>query len=198
MAESYPLQWPIGRARTPNYQKKGDPFHMPLGKIRSDLLRELRLMDVKDFVISSNLATRNDGLPYANQKAPSDTGVALYFTRKGQEICISCDQYEKIDVNLRAIGKTVEAIRGMERWGTEEMVDRAFTGFAALPSSIITPPPDREKRPWWVVLGVDQTADAPTVKQAYRRAQSITHPDAGGSNEDFQEVQAAYDEWRQL
>ena len=196
----YPLQWPMSRKRTPAHIKKGDPFNMPSGKILSDLARELKLMGSgSDYVISSNLAVRRDGLPYAGQAMPEDSGVALYFKRKGQEICITCDQYKNLYANLRAIGKTIEAIRGIERWGTEEMMDAAFTGFAALPAAIITEPPkDRVKREWWQVLGVAATADAPTVKQAYRRAQSLTHPDAGGSDQDFQEVQAAYEEWRAL
>lgn len=138
MTEAYPLQWPVGRARAT--KKKPDPFKVPEGKVRQDLLRELNLMRVDRYVISSNLMIRNDGLPYANQRQPEDSGVALYFTRKGKEICISCDQYYTVNANLRAISKTIEAIRGMERWGTEEMVDRAFTGFAALPESVIVTP----------------------------------------------------------
>jgi len=170
---------------------------MPGGRLRQLLSKELRPMEVTQVVISSNVAVRRDGLPYAGQREPEDPGVVLYFTRKGSDIAISCDRWRTVDANLRAIGLTIEAIRGMERWGTEEMIDRAFTGFKALPSAIVTEPPkDREKRPWWVVLGVDRSADAPTVKQAYRRAQSTAHPDAGGSAQDFQEVQAAYDEWK--
>lgn len=195
MTDAFPLQWPAGRARTT--KKKNDPFKMPSAKIKFELARELKLMKVGDFVISSNLMVRRDGIPYANQREPEDPGVALYFTRKGSEICISCDQYVSVDANLRAISKTIEAIRGMERWGTEEMVDRAFTGFAALPESTIIPPaPDRVKRDWWVVLGVDRYADAPTVKQAYRHALSLAHPDAGGTDADFQEVRHAYEEWK--
>jgi len=195
MTEAYPIQWPIGRGRTPQSEKRHGQFKVDPSKIRRDLLKELSLMGVTSYVINSNSRLKADGMPYANQYI-EDTGVVLYFTRKGQEIAIACDKYYQVNDNLRAIGLSLGAIRGMERWGTEEMVDRAFTGFAALPPSIITPPPDREKRPWWVVLGVDRDADAPTVKQGYRRAQATAHPDAGGSSLDFQEVQAAYDEWK--
>lgn len=197
MIEAYPLSWPADRPRTSRYDRKAGPSQMPGGRVRQLLTKELKMMEVDQIVISTNVATRRDGLPYAGQREPEDPGVVLYFTRKGSDIAISCDRWRTVDANLRAIGLTVEAIRGMERWGTEEMIDRAFTGFKALPSAIVTPPPsDRVKRPWWVVLGTTQDADAPTVKQAYRRAQATAHPDAGGSNYDFQEVQAAYDEWK--
>lgn len=196
--EAYPLQWPQSRPRTPWHKLKGDPFHMPAGKIRYELAKELKLMKSDGFVVSSNLMLRNDGVPYVGQKAPEDPGVALYFNRKGQEICISCDQYQTIDANLRAIGKTIEAIRGIERWGTEEMMDAAFTGFAALPESIITPPPSRPHRPWNEVLGIFHTANALQVKSAYREALKLHHPDVGGDPEDLKEIQQAYEEWKQL
>lgn len=192
MIDAYPLQWPTGRARTPDYEKKGDPFKMPSSKIKADLAKELKLMKSDDFVISSNLMIRRDGIPYANQRNPEDTGVALYFTRKGKEICISCDQYASVDANLRAIGKTIEAIRGIERWGTEEMMDAAFTGFAALPESTIVTP--YRARAWHEVLEVPQTASPETIKAAYRQMLLKHHPDQGGDVAKFHEVQKAFKE----
>lgn len=196
ITEGYPLQWPLGRLRTDGYARKGDPFKVPEGKVRADLARELRLMGVTDFVISCNLMIRNDGLPYANQKQPEDPGVALYFTRKGQEICISCDQYAKINTNLRAIGLSLGAIRGMERWGTEEMVDRAFTGFTALPEAIIMG--ERTTRLWHEVLQVLPDADIEIVQAAYKRMLMKSHPDTGGSDFKFQEVQNAWKQYKEL
>ena len=189
MTSSFPLHWPIGRMRTNEYKRKSDPFHMPSSKIRYEIGRELKLMRVNDYVISSNIATRHDGLPYANQKAPDDPGVAIYFTRKGKEFCISCDQYRSVDANLRAIGKTVEAIRGIERWGTEEMMDAAFTGFAALPESTIVTP--YQARPWYDVLEVSQNASEGVIRAAYRQKLKTAHPDGGGSVEQFNELQKA-------
>lgn len=191
MIDAYPLQWPIGRGRTPSYRRKGDPFHMPGGKIRHDLARELSLMGAADFVVSSDLMVRQDGLPYAGQKAPEDPGIALYFNRKGKQICISCDQYASIEANLRAIGKTIEAIRGIERWGTEEMMDAAFTGFAALPESIT--PNQHTARPWYEVLEVQPTASPEVIRAAYKRLAMRSHPDQGGDQRAFEEVQRAYE-----
>jgi len=192
MTEAYPLQWPVGRMRTSRHKLKGDPFHMPAGKIRYDLARELKLMGSTDFVISSNLMVRQDGLPYAGQKPPEDAGIALYFNRKGKQICISCDQYLSVDANLRAIGKTIEAIRGIERWGTEEMMDAAFTGFAALPASTIVTP--YQARPWHEVLEVSPSASPETIKAAYKSMLLKNHPDQGGDVNKFHEIQKAYQE----
>ena len=43
------------------------------------------------------------------------------------------------------------------------------------------------------ILGVDRNADENTIKRAYRRLASQHHPDKGGSKEQFQEIQSAYD-----
>ena len=193
MYEAYPLQWVDGRPRTPDHERQyGNLNKMPGGRIRQQLASELRKMGVDNYIISSNLAVRRDGLPYANQKRPEDPGVVLYFTRKGKDIAISCDAWWTVDANLRAIGLTVEAIRGMERWGTEEMVDRAFTGFAALPESVIVTP--YTKRAWHEVLEVSPNASIEVIKAAYRQQLHKAHPDKGGSDIAFQEVQAAYKE----
>lgn len=194
-SKQYPLQWPLGKERNqrPEYSR------FKPGSIYSeaqDIFRQLELMGASGIVISSNMQYRNDGLPYARQNV-NDTGVAVYFkSANGDDQCIPCDSWVSLEENMRAIAKTIEAMRGIERWGGKSLMNAAFSGFKALPSAIITPPPDRAHRPWWVVLGVDRTASAPDVKQAYRRAQSTAHPDAGGSSHDFQEVQAAYEEYQ--
>lgn len=43
------------------------------------------------------------------------------------------------------------------------------------------------------ILGVDRNADQDTIKQAYRRLAMQHHPDRGGSQAKFQEIQEAYD-----
>lgn len=194
-SRQFPLQWPVGRARDqdPSYSKFKPGNAYQEGQ---QVFKQLELMGATDIVISSNMQYRADGLPYTRQSV-SDTGVAVYFNHNGEEQCIPCDSWITLEENLRAIWKTIEAMRGIERWGGKSLMNAAFSGFKALPSAIVTPPPtDRVKRPWWVVLGVERDADVPTIKQAYRRAQSTAHPDAGGSSYDFQEVQAAYDEWK--
>lgn len=193
MKDAYPLQWPVGRERTPEYAREwGNLKKMSPSRVRQLLADEMRKMGVSNYVISSNIAIRNDGLPYSNQKAPDDPGVVLYFTRKGKDIAISCDKWMHLDSNLRAIGLTVEAIRGMERWGTEEMVDRAFTGFAALPENVIVTP--YTARAWYEVLEVSPNASPETIKAAYKSMLHKVHPDKGGSQREFEEVQKAFQE----
>lgn len=195
--QQYPLQWPMGRERN----QRPEPSKFKPGSIYSEaqsIFREIELMGGRDIIISSNMQYRQDGLPYTRQNV-HDTGVAVYFKQNGEEQCIPCDNWITLEENMRAIAKTIEAMRGIERWGGKALMNAAFSGFKQLPpTTIIMPAPDRPKRRWHEVLGISQDADAPTVKQAYRKAQSLAHPDAGGSSYDFQEVQHAFEEWKNL
>lgn len=194
-SKQYPLQYPIGKPRT-QYPERSKFKPGSIYEEAKSVFHQLELMGAYDIIISSNMQYRADGLPYTRQNV-HDTGVAVYFkSESGEEQCIPCDSWVTLEENLRAVAKTIEAMRGIERWGGKSLMNAAFSGFKALPSAIVTPPPDRPHRDWWIVLGVDRNADPQTVKQAYRRAQGTAHPDAGGSSLDFQEVQAAYEEYR--
>lgn len=83
--------------------------------------------------------------------------------------------------NIYAIGKTIEALRRIERWGTGDMVEQAFTGFMALP------PP---KNPY-EILGVRPRAGVEEIEAAFRQKAKALHPDAGGSASALAELNAA-------
>lgn len=189
---AFPLQWPAHWPRTAS--PKAAAFNTPFGAARSALLNELRLMRASNVIISSNLPLRRDGLPYATYGAGDDKGVAVYFDLDGSPQCIPCDKWSRVDDNLQAIRKTVEALRGLERWGAREMVRAAFRGFKALPETTITPPPTRQ---WFDVLGVAPTATGQEIRVAYRNLATIHHPDTGGDNEYFVELTKAYNEGMQ-
>lgn len=188
MSEAYPLQWPIGwkRAKYQDYSRFGK---FTFEQMRIEVLRELGLLGATNIIISSNLKLRQDGYPYSNQRQPEDVGIAVYFILNGEEQCIPCDKWSKIEDNLRAIVKTVEALRGIERWGAKEMVNAAFRGFKALPETIIMG--EHTSRAWWEVLQVSQTADFDVIQAAYKRLLHKVHPDKGGSDYAFQELQNA-------
>jgi hypothetical protein len=150
---------------------------------------QLEMMDAKQVVISCNLHIRADGLPYAQQREPDDTGVAVYFMLDGIQQCIPCDRWAHVWENMRAIEKTIEAQRGIERWGTKAMVTATFSGYKALPAAIITPAPSRQ---WYDVLGVSNTATKQQIKVAYQNLAKAHHPDSGGTNDYFVELTKAY------
>lgn len=192
MISAYPLQWPAHWPRTqhPLFSQ----FQTSLSEASTNLFRQLELMGATNIVINSNMQLRPDGRPYARQQTIDDTGVAVYFTLNGEQQCIPCDKWMKLEENVQAIRKTVEALRGLERWGAKEMVNAAFRGFKALPENVIVTP--YTVRPWHEVLEVLPTASFDVIQAAYKRLLLRHHPDQGGDVVKFQELKQAYDQAR--
>jgi hypothetical protein len=205
---AYPLQWPTGWKRTTEAQRRFGRFGRKVStastswKRHEDIttaqavqrvLQELQRMGVTrdDVVISTNIPVRLDGLPRSDAKRPADPGAAVYWTDAFNSAprVMAVDQYTTVEDNLAAIAATLEAMRAIERHGGAAILERAFTGFVALPA------PDAPKH-WRDVLGVSnlvQTAE--TLKAAYRAAASAAHPDrAGGSDARMAEVNIAYEQ----
>ncbi len=200
---AYPLTWPTGWKRTSSSSRRDGQFgkmqrsgsrdwksktDITVAEAVQRVLAELRRMGMErdDVVISTNLKTRLDGLPRSDQARPTDPGAAVYFEDQGRRRCIAVDQYTTVEDNLAAVAATLEAMRAIERHGGAEVLDRAFTGFAALP-------PPRDDRPWWEVLGVHQTATKDEIRAAYRQKVSTVHEAKGGTQEQMAELNVARD-----
>lgn len=117
--EAYPLAWPIGRKRTDNWRRENARFDMSFARARDEIVRQVQLLVSKyapsTLVISTNVALRRDGLPLAAQRAPDDPGVAIYFVYKKRQMCFACDRWRKVEDNMQAIAKTIDALRGVAR-----------------------------------------------------------------------------------
>lgn len=188
MTTAYPLQWPNGRPRTPSYRRERSRFKVSSFAVaRDNLLSEVNRLGGRHVVLSTNIPLRNDGLPYANYRKPDDIGVAVYFERNKKSFCFACDRWDRIEDNMHAIRLTIESLRGVARWGTGDMMEATFTGFAALSSPTA-------KRHWRETLGFTATAlvDGEILRQRYRALAMQRHPDRdGGSEEAMVELNAA-------
>ncbi|MCK9468250.1 MAG: hypothetical protein M0Q49_02430 [Porticoccaceae bacterium] len=205
---AFPLEWPAGWKRTSEHQRTrarfgrarrarasgGWDYGRPLtiaeatGRVRGELDR-MGIAD-DDLVISTNLQLRLDGLPRSGQREPSDPGAAVYWrTRGGETRCMAIDRYDRVADNLAAIAATLDAMRAIERHGGAAILDRAFTGFTALP------PPVAGEAPWYHVLDVDPDDDYEVIVRAYRYERSSHHPDRGGDPTMFNRVQKAWDQY---
>lgn len=185
MTEAYPLKWPDNKTRTRS--RENARFKVSFAKARDDLFDELERLGARSVVLSTNVELRGDGKPYANQKNPEDPGSAIYFQYKGKSMCFACDRWRKVEDNIQAVHHTIEALRGIARWGTGDMLQAAFDGFQALP-----PPCAESKREWWNVLGVDRDASISAIEVSYRIRAKDCHPDKdGGSHDQMAELNAA-------
>lgn len=189
MTEAYPLQWPEGWPRTPPHKRQPSRFSPSGMKDESQyVLWELERLGARHAVVSTNVELRRDGLPYSSRRAPDDPGVAVYFLLDDRQQCIPCDRWAKVEENARAVWKSIEALRGLERWGAKSFVDAAFRGFEALP------PPSGGS--WWEVLGIPRHSDREAAETAYRAKAKEAHPDAGGNAEAMARLNKAIQEAR--
>ncbi len=192
----YPLEWPPGRARTLAEHRKValfryDSRRMTMTTARRRLVEEVNRMTrpgkpwrVTDMILSTNIrftlsGTRDQSV---SRREPQDPGVAFYFTLDGRAHVLACDRWDTVYDNIAAIAAHIDALRGQERWGVADLA-QAFAGHVRLAA------PD----PWWVVLGIDRTADRQAIDQAFRRHAKSAHPDQGGQRVEWDRLQAAYD-----
>lgn len=148
-------------------------------------------MNGHSVIISTNIPLRLDGLPYATFATPEDKGVAVYFVKGKENYVFCCDKWNNINDNMHAIGKTIEALRAIDRWGVSEMMDRAFLGFQQLP------PGNRSvSKKWYEILEVEESCDWEAVRSAYRSKVKTFHPDniVNGNIFEFNKVQRAYED----
>jgi len=202
----FPLQWPEGWSRTKPWGRSRSKFEPHFVTDRDDVLHWLAKRG-SHVVITSELPLRNDGLPY--YASVGDPGIAVWWVERGQERVLACDRWSRADENMRAISKTLEALRGLTRWGAHEMVERAYAGFAALPGAGETatgsgPPEPPRKLGWRELFGVQALFETligsstddllAVVKARHRKLIAEAHPDAGGDVARAAELNAALDE----
>jgi hypothetical protein len=211
---TYPLTWPDGWKRTKAGAQVRAKFHkmtttyrdsfsqpgqreavkrkgeVTIAEGTSRVIGALRAMGVQDFntIISSNLQVRNDGLPRSGQKAPDDPGVAVYWKHKDRQQVMAIDQYDRVADNLAAVAATLEAMRAIQRHGGATILERAFTGFEALPA------PGAHKG-WRVVMGFlpDERVTLDVLADRFRHLTKTRHPDTStGSHDAMTELNGAY------
>ena len=205
----YPLQWPVGWKRTPDARRAYGKFskqkqsnvgswktreNLTIAQAARRLQDELERMAVNSstIILSTDLRLNLDGSVRSAQAQPRDPGAAVYWKDPytGQARCMAIDLYTKVEQNIAALAATIDAMRAIERHGGAAILDRAFTGFTALPPPIVA----GMSRPWWEVLGVPRDASRDAIQTAYRRLASEAHPDKGGTAERMAEINRAREE----
>lgn len=208
--QSYPLTWPAGWKRTAEADRKtaiftketsrpsltpGEPprsgkTQLSMADAIDRLLRELRLMQIEEakVIISTNVPLSTRGYPRGDRE-PVDPGAAVYWLEGTKQLVMAIDRYDRLADNVAAVAATLDAMRRIERHGGGTIMERAFSGFAALPA------PGQVTAPWRSVLCVTPGEQRhEVVKQSYRVLRSRYHPDTQltGNADLFRAVQAAY------
>lgn len=205
---NYPLCWPENWPRTnpawiQQSRFKGNTVASSVRAITNEVNRlNNRHWDFDDpkLIISTNLKPRLDGLPSGGQAQPADRGVAVYFELARRDsarrslaplpVTLACDKWSRVEDNLWAIAKHIEALRGQERWGVGR-IEQAFRGYTAIPERT-------GGISWWTVLQVDHNATEDQVKSRYLELAKQHHPDKGGDPEEWMKIRQAFDQAQAL
>lgn len=168
MTQAYPLAWPTGWKRCT--YRTGGKFQVGQGvnarklTIRDGIKRvlaELDRMGVKgdDVIVSHNIKPH---LVDGQGSKTSDPGVAVYWKQRDKpDRVLAVDRYHNVADNLAALAATLEAMRAIERHGGAVVMDRAFSGFAALPAPASEPH-------WSELLGCRRDASPEEIRSAWK------------------------------
>lgn len=191
--QRYPLEWPPGWPRTKFDDRESDARFsgstyggLSVERTRNQLFQELNLLGASDVVLSTNLALRRDGMPIAEVRRLEDPGVAAYFTLSKRRLVMATDRFVSVAGNMRSIALAIAGMRQLQRHGGGPMMDRAMSGFVALPAP-------GARRHWRVVLAIPsgQRIDRDAIELQFRMLAKVHHPDRGGSTETMAELTAA-------
>jgi hypothetical protein len=136
-------------------------------------------------VVTTRGNIRRDGALRASAKV-EHPGVALSFISDHGPLTFHCDRYQVHSIaregeawthNLRAIAKTLEALRAVDRYGATKTGEQ-YTGFMAIENPSVTLSAARERLAEIGEADLDDTSD----KHLVRKAREQAHPDRHGGN----------------
>lgn len=198
-----PIERWNGQQRTPRRSQ----FKVTPGRTQDDLRYELAKINVRSCVLQADLSEsdiRIDGMPRANARYRS-ARVILSFTHPKQgEISFPCGTYTHFWCNVRAIVKTLESLRAVDRYGVTQKSEQ-YTGWKALPagSAIVLNAfgtVEDAARYLLAIANFETTGfrvrqmieNEDECKKVYDEAAKRAHPDCGiGSNALMAKVNAA-------
>jgi hypothetical protein len=193
--------WP-GAVTPASRRRSRSTFKVSAGTTLSDLEVELGRHGVREAYLEVDVRERDvrqDGRLRADA-LPRSPGVVLYCTHPTQgALRFAADSHDVWHHNVRAILLTLEALRGIERYGAVQDAQQ-FRGFKALPASTTTLTMGRSAA--LAILRqhcggyLSDNPEPETLRGAYRAARSATHPDRVGHDRDWHLVEAAARELR--
>lgn len=156
------------------------------------LLAEVGRLRGRDLVVEVDLREgdlRVDGRPKARAQAVTPAVVVAFETKQHGAMLYRCDTFDTQwsdqgpawQHNVRAIAKTLEALRAVDRYGATE-TGQQYAGFKALPAGRAMPAShmtteaahDVLCRALGISFILEREPDLPTM---FRRARALAHPD---------------------
>lgn len=154
-------------------------FRAPWHKTLQQLGRETEMLGADLVVLQVDARDgqiRNDGMLYARARV-GFPGVRVAFTSVYGPLTYATDRYEDWRDNIRAIALSLESLRAVDRYGVNRRGEQ-YRGWVAIEAPKPADPRQAAR---------DLIASYGGLAEALK----ATHPDRGGSAEDFIKVQEA-------
>lgn len=163
---------------------RGTPFTAKWSATAELFARECRMLEPTEVVIEAGFERRHfraDGLPRGDAR-PAVPGIVVHLvgTPHG-DLRYEATAYHDWQSNLRAVALTLESLRAVDRYGVTKRGEQYVGSRLALEAGAGDGNAERGRR---------LIEEAGSVAEARRRA----HPDHGGDEADFRDVQAAIEE----
>lgn len=193
-------EWPCEMTK----ERKSSAFRASYTQTLDLLEDELFFLDARNITIYIALGSadiRNDGLPRLSAK-PSHPGVILSFERKNgrdySPVSMPCDTFNDWKSNLRGIALSLQALRAVDRYGVTKRGEQ-YKGFDALPSGSSQPDEmsEVERAAFFIAFNLGMSSkellmtDQVCFQRSYREAAKKLHPDSGGTQALFVQLQQA-------
>jgi hypothetical protein len=176
LVEVRPLSQPMARTSS---GRLSSPFTASLSSTLDVLRREVRHLRPRRVILEADFREadlRQDGLPRADRNARTPGLVLTLVGTPHGDLRYPCATFGHWDENLRGIALALEALRKVDRYGVT-MRGEQYQGWKALPAG-----------------------EGPSVERGRAlirehggvvAALKATHPDSGGDEAAFKDVQAA-------
>lgn len=150
------------------------------GVSRDDALRliDVEVQRIKGFDIQIGVVTPPENISLTGSMRKQiyySQGVEVTFMVSDKQLTFHTNAFRDVNANLYAIGKGLEALRMLDRYGVTQ-TGQQYEGFAQLPEGNVI---DSER-------GRILSEQVGGIKKALR----TYHPDNGGNERDFQDVMA--------
>lgn len=127
-----PIERWTGTRRTP----KRSQFKVSAGRTQHELACELAAIGVRSCVIQADIDEsdiRLDGMPRANARQRTPRVVVGFEHPQQGAVSFPSGKYDRLWCNVRAVVKTLEALRAVDRHGVTQRAEQ-YTGWKQLPS----------------------------------------------------------------
>lgn len=147
-------------------------------RTKSELADCFAKWGVRDWEANANVMesrTENQTL------SQTERGVTVRYIKGGKTVTLSLNTQERPVDNLRALYLCIEDMRMIEARGLADTVQSAYLQLAA-PAAAFDP---------WELFGLRPGAGRDEIEAMYRVKARQKHPDAGGTDEEMAQLNAA-------